>query len=78
MLSWAQPDANALTELHNIHNPVLIAHGENDLPVAVQNAHNLHENLENSELIIFPDSGYASFFQNHDAFVSKVVEFLNK
>ncbi|MDC8100705.1 alpha/beta fold hydrolase [Chryseobacterium rhizosphaerae] len=78
VLSWAQQDVNALTVLKNIKNPVLIVHGENDLPVSVQNAKNMAQNLEHSELVIFPDSGHASFFQNHDAFVAKAVEFLGK
>ncbi|MBV8325207.1 alpha/beta hydrolase [Chryseobacterium sp.] len=78
VLSWAQPDTGALTELKNIKNPVLIVHGENDLPVAVQNAKNMAQSLENSELVIFPDSGHASFFQNHEAFVTKALEFLGK
>ncbi|WP_415326893.1 alpha/beta fold hydrolase [Chryseobacterium sp. MMS23-Vi53] len=78
VLAWAQPDANALEEVKNIKKPVLIVHGENDLPVSVQNAHNMSQNLENSELLIFPDSGHASFFQNHDAFVAKAIQFLNK
>lgn len=76
VLEWAQPNANALDEIMAIKNPVLIVHGENDLPVSVQNAHNMAQNLEHSELVIFPDSGHASFFQNHDAFVAKAVEFL--
>lgn len=78
VLTWAQPNVNALVELKNIKNPVLIVHGENDLPVSVQNAHNMSQSLENSELVIFPDSGHASFFQNHDAFVTKAIQFLNK
>ncbi|MFC3157257.1 alpha/beta fold hydrolase [Chryseobacterium arachidis] len=53
-------------------------HGENDLPVAVQNAYNMSQKIENSELVVFPDSGHASFFQNHDAFVAKALQFLNK
>ncbi|GAA5089216.1 alpha/beta hydrolase [Chryseobacterium ginsengisoli] len=77
VLEWAQPNTNALEEIKAIKNPVLIVHGENDLPVSVQNAHNMIQNLEHAELLIFPDSGHASFFQNHDAFVTKVVEFLN-
>ncbi|MEN4762609.1 alpha/beta hydrolase [Chryseobacterium sp. C39-AII1] len=76
VLEWAQPNSNALEEIKQIKNPVLIVHGENDLPVSVQNAKNMAQNLEHSELLIFPDSGHASFFQNHDAFVSKALEFL--
>ena len=76
VLEWAQPDVNSLEEIKAIKNPVLIAHGENDLPVSVQNAHSMAQNLDHAELLVFPDSGHASFFQNHDAFVAKAVEFL--
>jgi pimeloyl-ACP methyl ester carboxylesterase len=78
VLSWAQPNANALEEIKEIKNEVLIVHGENDLPVSVQNAQNMAQNLDHAELVIFQDSGHASFFQNHDAFVTKAIQFLNK
>lgn len=78
VLSWAQPDANSLEDIKMIKNPVLIVHGENDLPVSVQNAQNMKQNLEHGELLVFPDSGHASFFQNHDAFVAKAVAFLGE
>ncbi|RXM41289.1 alpha/beta hydrolase [Chryseobacterium sp. CH21] len=78
VLSWAQADANALTEIKQIKNPVLIVHGENDLPVSVQNAKNMAQNLDHAELVIFQDSGHASFYQYHDVFVAKAIEFLGK
>ena len=78
VLSWAQVDANALTEIKQIKNPVLIVHGEYDLPVSVQNAKNMAQNLDHAELVIFPDSGHASFYQYHNAFVGKAIEFLGK
>lgn len=78
VLSWAQPSADALTEIKKIKNPVLIVHGENDLPVSVQNAKNMAQNLDQAELVIFPDSGHASFYQYHDMFVGKALEFLGK
>jgi pimeloyl-ACP methyl ester carboxylesterase len=78
VLSWAQPDANSLEDIKMIKNKVLIVHGENDLPVSVQNAQNMKQNLEHAELLVFPDSGHASFFQNHDAFVAKAVQFLSE
>jgi len=78
VLSWAKPDANALEEIKMIHNPVLIVHGEKDLPVSVQNAYNMKQNLENAELLVFPDSGHAAFYQNHDAFLEKAIAFLAK
>jgi pimeloyl-ACP methyl ester carboxylesterase len=78
VLTWAQPDADALIEIKKIKNPVLIVHGENDLPVSVQNAENMAQNLDQAELVIFPDSGHASFYQYHDTFVAKAIEFLRK
>ncbi|SEH31653.1 alpha/beta fold hydrolase [Chryseobacterium culicis] len=78
VLSWAQPNADALTEIKQIKNPVLIVHGENDLPVSVQNAKNMAQHLDHAELVIFPDSGHASFYQYHDVFVAKAIEFLGK
>jgi pimeloyl-ACP methyl ester carboxylesterase len=78
VLSWAQPDANSLEDIKMIKNKVLIVHGENDLPVSVQNAQNMKQNLEHAELLVFPDSGHASFFQNHEAFVAKAVQFLSE
>lgn len=78
VLSWAQPDANSLEDIKMIKNKVLIVHGENDLPVSVQNAQNMKQNLEHAELLVFPDSGHASFFQNHEAFVAKAVAFLSE
>ncbi|RQO32961.1 alpha/beta hydrolase [Chryseobacterium sp. KBW03] len=78
VLSWAQPNADALTEIKKIKNPVLIVHGENDLPVSVQNAKNMAQNLDHAELVIFPDSGHASFYQYHESFVGKAIEFLGK
>nr|WP_262706549.1 alpha/beta hydrolase [Chryseobacterium cucumeris] len=78
VLSWAQPNPDALTEIQKIKNPVLIVHGENDLPVSVQNAKNMAQHLDHAELVIFPDSGHASFYQYHDAFVGKAIEFLGE
>lgn len=78
VLSWAQPNADALTEIEKIKKPVLIVHGENDLPVSVQNAKNMAQHLDDAELVIFPDSGHASFYQYHDTFVAKAIEFLGK
>jgi pimeloyl-ACP methyl ester carboxylesterase len=36
------------------------------------------QNLDQAELVIFPDSGHASFYQYHDTFVAKAIEFLGK
>lgn len=76
VLAWAQPDANALEEIKTIKKPVLIIHGDKDLPISVQNAYNMKQTLENALLIEFSDSGHAAFYQNHEAFLIKALEFL--
>lgn len=76
VLAWAQPDAAALEELKTIKNPVLIVHGDKDLPISIENAHHMKQNLENAVLLEFPDSGHAAFYQNHEAFLTKALAFL--
>lgn len=76
VLAWAQPDKGALDEIKTIKKPVLIVHGDQDLPISIQNAHNMKANLENSILLEFPDSGHAAFYQNHEIFLAKALAFL--
>ncbi|MDM1293386.1 alpha/beta hydrolase [Sphingobacterium sp. N143] len=76
VLAWAQPDAGALDEIKAIKKPVLLVHGDQDLPISIQNAHNMKQNLENATLLEFPDSGHAAFYQNYEAFLAKAVPFL--
>lgn len=76
VLAWAQPDATALEEIKTIKKPVLIVHGDKDLPISVQNAHHMKEKLENAVLVEFSDSGHAAFYQNHEAFLTKALAFL--
>lgn len=76
VLAWAQPDAGALDEIKTIKKPVLIVHGDKDLPISVQNAHNMKQHLENATLLEFTDSGHAAFYQNHEAFLTKALAFL--
>lgn len=78
VLGWAQPDPNALKELQSVTQPVLIAQGEKDILVPVVNAINMSKNLPNAQLIVYPDAAHAAFFQYHDDFVQKALEFLGK
>ncbi|WES98730.1 alpha/beta hydrolase [Chryseobacterium arthrosphaerae] len=78
VLAWAQPDTGALEEIKAIKKPVLIVHGDKDLPISIQNAYNMKESLENAVLLEFSDSGHAAFYQNHEVFLTKALEFLAK
>ena len=78
VLTWAQPNPDALNELKNIKQPVLIIQGESDLLVPVVNAVRMSESIPGAQLIIYKDAGHGSLFQNHDEFVKATSDFLNK
>ncbi|SEO32965.1 Pimeloyl-ACP methyl ester carboxylesterase [Mucilaginibacter gossypiicola] len=78
VLGWAQPYPNAFNELKTITQPVLIAQGQEDIPVPVINATNLYKNIPNASLITYPDAGHAAVFQYHDEFVQAATNFLSK
>lgn len=78
VLGWGQPNPNALNELKNITQPVLIVQGENDLPVPVINAIHMSNSIPNANLIVYPDAGHAAVFQNPDKFVQSALGFLGK
>jgi pimeloyl-ACP methyl ester carboxylesterase len=63
-------------DLSTIHQPVLVANGENDRMVPTKNSHDLAHRLPNSELVIYPDAGHGGIFQYHGQFVTKALEFL--
>lgn len=78
VLGWAQPYPDALNELKAVTQPVLIAQGENDIPVPVINAVNISKSIPNAKLIVYPDAGHAAIFQYPEKFVPAAVEFLSK
>ncbi len=49
------------TAAHTIAQPVLIITGENDGIVAPERSINLHEHLQNSKLILLPETGHIPF-----------------
>ena len=78
VLGWAQPNPDALTGLQSVKQPVLIVQGQEDVLVPVENAINMSKSIPNARLIVYPDAGHGSFFQYHDDFVKKAIEFLGK
>lgn len=76
VLGWAQPAPNALNELKSVMQPVLIAQGESDIPVPVENAVNMSKNIPHARLIVYPDAGHAALFQYHDKLVQETIDFL--
>lgn len=77
VLGWAQPYPDALNELKKVTQPVLIAHGEDDVPVPVVNAINMSGSFPDATLIVYPDAGHAAIFQYPDEFVQTATQFLS-
>lgn len=65
-------------DLSVITQAVLIVNGENDKMVPASNSYELKKRIKNSEIIIYKDAGHGSIFQNHEDFVKRALEFLNK
>ncbi len=53
--TWGIPDETRLPRLAGIHQPVLVANGDNDLMVPTQNSYLLADHLPNAKLSIYPD-----------------------
>jgi pimeloyl-ACP methyl ester carboxylesterase len=71
--AWGQKKP---ANLSVIRQPVLIVNGDDDRMVPTPNSHDLARRLPHSTLIIYPDAGHGSVFQNHTDFVPKALEFL--
>ena len=63
-------------DLSVIHQPVLVANGDNDRMVPTSNSVDLAQRLPNAELVIYPDAGHGGIFQFHEQFVERALAFL--
>ncbi|MGY8848419.1 MAG: pimeloyl-ACP methyl ester esterase BioH [Burkholderiales bacterium] len=58
--------------IKNINHPVILLHGKNDAIVPPDAARWLHDNLQDSKLIMFPDCGHIPFLSHTDQFLSSI------
>ncbi|WP_179473959.1 alpha/beta fold hydrolase [Mycolicibacterium vinylchloridicum] len=63
-------------DLSRIHQPVLVANGDNDRMVPTSNSYDLAHRLPNATLRIYSDAGHGGIFQAHQRFVPEALEFL--
>mgnify|MGYP003604501795 CR=1 FL=1 len=63
-------------DLSVVKQSVLIANGEDDLMVPIENSRNLARRLPHSELLIYPDAGHGGIFQFYADFVPAALKFL--
>jgi pimeloyl-ACP methyl ester carboxylesterase len=63
--------------LADIRHPVLVVDGSNDLIIPTINGFTLQQHLPNAQLIIYPDSSHAPFYQYPDLFLKHASLFLD-
>jgi pimeloyl-ACP methyl ester carboxylesterase len=63
-------------DLSLIHQPTLVANGEDDRMLATRGSFELAHRLPDARLVIYPDAGHGGVFQHHDRFVPEVLSFL--
>ena len=73
---WEQSSGPRFADLEHIHQPTLVVNGIHDEMIPISNSYRLIENLPNSVLLVYPDSGHGSLFQFHDSFTRHAAAFL--
>jgi pimeloyl-ACP methyl ester carboxylesterase len=69
--------AGVLDYLAGIHQPTLVMHGRNDMIIPTVNGYTLQQHLPNAQLIVYPDSNHAPFYQYPELFLAHAALFLN-
>jgi len=65
-------------DLGAVLKPVLVANGDQDKMVPSRNSIDLARRLPHAELVLYEDAGHGGIFQDHEAFVKKALEFLER
>ena len=73
---WERSIGTRFADLQGIHQPTLVVNGIHDEMIPVSNSYRLSENLPNSVLLAYPDSGHGSLFQYHESFTRHAAAFL--
>ncbi|WP_158057789.1 alpha/beta fold hydrolase [Halorussus halophilus] len=68
---------DASDELANVHLPTLVAHGDSDSVLPVENADLLYEGLLNARLAIFEDGPHLFFIEQAESVNDALVEFVD-
>jgi pimeloyl-ACP methyl ester carboxylesterase len=72
--AWGRQEPS---DLSGIHQPVLVANGDQDRMVPSSNSVDLARRLPDAQLTLYSDAGHGGIFQYHDEFVDEVLKFLD-
>lgn len=71
-------DESMFSDLGKIHVPTLILHGIHDKVCPFQFAKVLREEIKNSKLVPFENSGHGLFYEERDKFNKELTQFIEK
>lgn len=71
--SWGRDPED---DLSHITQPTLIVNGDKDMQVPTENSYIMHQRISDSQLIIYPQAGHGSIFQEAQAFAEAANRFL--
>ena len=64
--------------LSEITQSTLIVNGVNDVMIATINSWHMVQNIQNAQLIVYPDAGHGAQFQYPAKFLKHAVQFLDE
>ena len=64
--------------LSEITQPTLVVNGVNDVMIATINSWHMVQNIQNAQLIVYPDAGHGAQFQYPAKFLKHAVQFLDE
>lgn len=77
LVSWSLGLEPVGKKINLIKTPTLIADGNEDVLIPLQNNYILHSLIKNSKLVIYPDASHAFLFQYENQFVKVINNFLS-
>ena len=75
---WGIPDAAKLERLERIGVPTLVANGENDVMIPLENSITLADRIPTAQLLIYPNANHGFLFQYPHEFAAEVNTFLGR
>lgn len=75
---WGVPDRTKYDRLERITVPTLVANGENDVMIPLENSTILAERIPSARLLIYPDANHGFLFQYPHEFAAEVNTFLGR
>ena len=68
---------NVLSDLNKISTPTLVVGGSGDGIIPASQVQRLHNNIPNSDIHIFEKSGHYPFFEEPEAFIKVILDWVN-